>query len=55
MNAVSVLIDAGRTGNDKDGEFSQIDAHASGKEAGLRIGIGLVENVGIGDGARVNG
>jgi hypothetical protein len=42
-------------GNEKDGEFSQIDADASGKRTGLRIGIGLVENVGIGDGALVNG
>jgi hypothetical protein len=31
VNAVPVLIDTGRARDEKDGEFSEIDAHSSGK------------------------
>jgi hypothetical protein len=55
MHAVSVLIDAGRARDEKNGKLHQIDAQATGKRAGRRIGIRFVENVRIGNGALLNG
>ena len=45
VNADSAFIDAGRSRDEKNGELSQIDAHAAGKGAARRIGIRFVENI----------
>src|SRR5262249_1102366 len=55
VQALSILINRSRAGDEQDRKPVEIDPHAARKRAWLGIGVGFVEYTVIGDGALLNG